>query len=118
VADRTAQTKYGWKDETIFDCTDGYAETAPAGRFRPNKFGLYDMLGNAWEWTEDCDHDSYRGAPADGSAWIDKACGSRVIRGGGFFNEPQDLRSARRFRDPPDDRYFYLGFRVARTLAP
>ncbi len=49
-------------------CADGYAYTSPVGSFAANDFGLYDMLGDAWQWTEDCYHDSYVNAPSDGSA--------------------------------------------------
>ena len=58
-------------------------QTAPVGSFAPNGFGLYDMVGNVWEWTEDCYHDSYDGAPADGSAWTGGDCSS-VSRGGSW----------------------------------
>jgi formylglycine-generating enzyme required for sulfatase activity len=44
-------------------------QTAPVGSFAPNRFGLYDMVGNVWEWVEDCVHPSYNDAPTDGSAW-------------------------------------------------
>jgi formylglycine-generating enzyme required for sulfatase activity len=47
---------------------DGYVFTAPAGRFKPNPWGVHDLFGNAWEWTEDCFGRSYEGAPVDGSA--------------------------------------------------
>jgi formylglycine-generating enzyme required for sulfatase activity len=107
--------KFDWES---FSCEDGYAETAPVGAFRPNAFGLYDMLGNAWEWVEDCWHDSYKDAPIDGSAWVTKACDSRVVRGGGWFSGPQFVRSAIRYRFAPSDLFDYLGFRVARTLTP
>ena len=71
-------------------------QTAPVGSFAPNQFGLYDMVGNVWEWTEDCYHDSYNGAPADGSAWTGGDCSRRVVRGGSWdLSDPQfrlDLR--------------------------
>ena len=48
-------------------------QTAPVGSFAPNGFGLFDMVGNVWEWVEDCYNDNYNGAPTDGSAWTDVA---------------------------------------------
>jgi formylglycine-generating enzyme required for sulfatase activity/uncharacterized caspase-like protein len=97
-------------------CNDGYAHTSPAGHYEPNAFGLYDMAGNAWQWTEDCTHDSYNGAPADGSAWTTQCRdGSRVVRGGSWLSDPPYLRSARRHTYSTNHAF---GFRVARTLAP
>jgi formylglycine-generating enzyme required for sulfatase activity len=94
-------------------------QTAPVGSFAPNGFGLYDMVGNVREWTEDCYHDTYRGAPTDGSAWIEGGnCYDRVVRGGSFLLAPAFLRSASRYWFTTDYRLRYLGFRVARTLAP
>jgi formylglycine-generating enzyme required for sulfatase activity len=66
-ADETAKRTLG--RTTVHPCADEFVYTAPVGRFRGNAFGLYDMLGNAYEWTQDCWHDDYTGAPADGSAW-------------------------------------------------
>jgi formylglycine-generating enzyme required for sulfatase activity len=93
-------------------------ETAPVGSFAANRFGLYDMVGNVREWMEDCYHDTYNGAPADGSAWIEGAnCYNRVVRGGSFLLAPAFLRSASRYWFTTDYRLRYLGFRVARTLS-
>lgn len=92
-------------------------ETAPVGSFAPNKFGLYDMLGNVREWTEDCYHETYVGAPADGSAWTAGGnCYHRVVRGGSYLLDPAFLRSASRYWFAEDYRLRYLGFRVARAL--
>ena len=91
--------------------------TAPVGSFSPNKFGLYDMVGNVWEWTDDCYHDSYQGVPADGSAWTGDGC-TIVVRGGSWVNTPDLLRSAARSWLSTDFRGNVLGFRVARTLTP
>ena len=88
-------------------------QTAPVGSFAANGFGLYDMVGNVWAWTEDCFHDSYDGAPTDGSAWTSRDCSLRVLRGGSWFDDPQNLRSAIRGRSTSDDREDNIGFRVA-----
>ena len=102
---------------TTVSCNDGYAETAPVGTFGPNAWGLYDVLGNVWEWTEDCWHDRYAGAPADGSAWRSGGnCFLRVLRGGSWRSRPRLLRSAGRDWLSAGNRDYFLGFRVARTI--
>lgn len=94
-------------------------QTAPVGSFAPNKFGLYDMSGNVWQWVEDCYHDHYDGAPADGSAWIvGGKCRFRLIRGGSYFVHPDWIRSAQRFVYLTDVRPRDVGFRVARNVSP
>jgi len=88
--------------------------------FKPNPFGLYGMLGNVWQWTADCWHKSYAGAPADGRPWIGKDCSEHVLRGGSWDNVPIFIRSASRSGAPADGgEYDYsslAGFRVARDL--
>jgi formylglycine-generating enzyme required for sulfatase activity len=91
-------------------------QTAPVGSFAANGFGLYDMMGNVWQWTEDCWNNGYNGAPGDGSAWLSGDCSLRVIRGASWYQVPRDLRSANRNRWAPVMRDSSLGFRVARTL--
>ena len=86
--------------------------------FTANRFGLYDMVGNVSEWTEDCWHDNYEGAPADGSPWTSGDCGTRVVRGGSWDDYILFLRSAVRSGAAADVRVGYFGFRVARTLGP
>src|SRR5262249_27350281 len=95
----------------------GGRQTSPVGSFKPNAFGLYDMVGNVWQWVEDCDHEDYQGAPTDGSAWpVEGNCPFRVVRGGAWDNPPLFLRSAARDRYPPNGRSINIGFRVGRTL--
>jgi formylglycine-generating enzyme required for sulfatase activity len=94
-------------------------QTAPVGRFGPNAFGLYDMLGNVWQWVQDCDHGDYRHAPADGSAWESRDCATRAFRGGSWFDYPHRSRAAARaayniFVQPNDLGGSVVGFRVAR----
>ncbi|MYD99845.1 MAG: formylglycine-generating enzyme family protein [Alphaproteobacteria bacterium] len=96
----------------------GGSGTKPAGSYPPNAFGLHDMLGNVWEWVEDCWNPSHAGAPADGSARLSGDCNWRVLRGGSWLNGPESLRSAARFRTSSEERAYYVnGFRVALTLA-
>ena len=105
--------KYGWPD-------DGFTNrTAPVANYLINPWELYDMHGNVWEWVEDCWHEDYTNAPADGRAWLEENngnCNRRVVRGGSWFNYPENLRSANRNRYNNDERYNSLGFRLARTL--
>lgn len=95
-------------------------QIAPVGSFGPNPFGLYDMLGNVWQWTEDCWSDTYEGAAADGRPRRDGDCSHRVLRGGSWSNLPAFIRSAARNRGGIDDRNrdyaSYAGFRVARSI--
>ncbi len=96
-------------------------QTVPIGSFTPNAFGLHDMHGNVWEWVEDCWHDDYQNAPAEGAAWLaanDGLCGYRIYRGGSWLNVRSVVRSANRTGSPPDFSISNIGFRVARTLVP
>ena len=96
---------------------DGYENTAPVGSFLPNRFGLYDMSGNVWEWTEDCWHENYEGAPTDGSAWVNGGrCSFRILRGGSFRNSPAGVRSANHIGYKAFLYSLRIGFRLARTL--
>lgn len=107
---------YDW---VLAECTDDYVYAAPVGRFKRNQYGLSDMLGNVSEWTQDCLHENYQGAPTDGSAWLEKYdgdCNLRVIRGGSWYLEPKFLRSARRGSVKTDEANFSLGFRIAKAL--
>ena len=105
-----------WSFGQKHECTDGHYFTAPAGGYAPNRFGLYDMLGNVWEWTEDCWNASYAGAPSDGAAWPTGDCAQRVCRGGSWSTVPRYARSATRHKNPSDYRDNLTGFRLARTL--
>ncbi|WJR80813.1 formylglycine-generating enzyme family protein [Bradyrhizobium sp. NP1] len=91
-------------------------QTSPVGSFGINPFGLADVLGNAWEWTEDCWNETYMEAPQNGSAWTTGACDFRVMRGGSWNNRPWVLRSSERTNERADDRTNYIGFRVVRTI--
>lgn len=113
-------------DQANFDGSNTFGESAKGtyrqktvevGTFKPNAFGLHDMHGNVWEWVEDNWHSNYLGAPKDGSAWIDNGSSSRVLRGGSWYSDPRNLRSASRDLMVPGHRSKSVGFRVARTLS-
>lgn len=93
-------------------------KTVPVGSFAPNPFGLYNVHGNVWEWMADCYHESYAGAPSDGSAWITGDCSRQVLRGGSWYDDPRSLRAAFRIRNYPVSRTYFTSFRLARTLIP
>jgi formylglycine-generating enzyme required for sulfatase activity len=94
----------------------GRHQTLPVDSFQPNAWGFYQVHGNVVEWTEDCYHDSYDGAPVDGSAWIGGDCSERVVRGGSFVDYGVTLRAATRVYNSTGLRTSNVGFRVGRTL--
>ena len=125
-------TRYWWGNDigrgnancNICDSPWDDKQAAPVGSFKPNAFGLHDMLGNVWEWAEDCWHDSYTGAPTDGTAWTANCTAVQyavapVMRGGSWnhYEQSDSLRSAYRIWGPSDYRHNDIGFRVARTLS-
>jgi formylglycine-generating enzyme required for sulfatase activity len=106
-------------DWGVAKCSDSHVYTAPVASFAENQFGLFDMLGNVWEWTEDCWHDNYQGVPADGSAWKevnDGDCSRRVVRSLSWDSIPRGLRSANRFGNSVDVANDIVGIRIARDF--
>jgi formylglycine-generating enzyme required for sulfatase activity len=93
-------------------------ETSPVASFPANAWGLYDMHGNIFEWTQDCYEADFAHAPVDGTANTEGDCSVRVFRSGTFESNPYMQRSARRGAPYPASTRGrnYLGFRVARTL--
>ena len=103
----------GWKEKQYPHTKAG---TRPVQLKRANPWGLYDMLGNVWEWTQDHWHDDYRGAPDDGSAWLSGDAGAdRVLRGGSWYSYARLVRAACRFAPLPGSRFDGIGFRCARV---
>jgi formylglycine-generating enzyme len=96
------------------ECTGGFPNTSPVGSFPPNGFGLYDMLGNAWEWAEDCWEKSYTDAPVDGAPREKAICETRVRRGGAWNSDHRFLYNVgSRSGSRPYERSEIWGFRVA-----
>jgi formylglycine-generating enzyme required for sulfatase activity len=121
-----ANTRYSWGDDpragsaTCDGCGSLWdlKHTAPVGSLKPNAFGLHHMHGNVWEWVEDTWHQNYDGAPRDGSAWLRSGDPSyRVVRGGSWRNESEQVRAAVRFKRNINVRFDTLGFRVARAVS-
>lgn len=89
---------------------------ATVGSYLPNPYGLHDLAGNVSEWVADCWHESYRRAPADGSAWVNPGCRTRVMRGGSWASSPAQTRSAWRLGSGADNTSARTGFRVVREI--
>lgn len=111
---KKAHPNYVWSHAL---CDDGAGENARTGQYKPNGFGLHDMLGNVREWVEDCHQTGYAGAPDDGSVRPHSGqCAKRVVRGGGWVDGPSTARAAYRYSEDEGMRNYQLGFRVAREL--
>ena len=117
-------TRYWWGQEmkggnsSCEGCGMPWSEERPppVGSFPANPFGLNDMNGSVWEWVQDCWHSTYKGAPADGSAWVEGNCQARVIRGGSWRENGSYMLSTTRFKYDASVRQSQNGFRVARSL--
>ena len=114
------QSSYWWGEGNArnrANCSDcgnpWYRRTVPAGTFAANPFGLNDTSGNVYEWVQDCWNSHYERAPQDGSAWLNGYCQYRVIRGGCWYFNQKDIRSASRTWNTPTKRDSTIGFRVA-----
>jgi formylglycine-generating enzyme required for sulfatase activity len=108
------ETSVAWANTA---CTDpGVGRTLPVGTLSANEFGLKDMVGNVAEWTLDCNTLNLRDAPVDGTADARGSCGQRSVRGGSWFNGPDDLRYSSRLMLRRGDRNDFTGFRVVRIL--
>lgn len=113
VADMTAKKmRPQW---TTFFCDDNHFVSADVGSFKPNEFGLYDVLGNAWEWCLDVyNSEAYSKLPQDNPVY--QGSGEyRVMRGGGWSNGPLGIRSSHRVGLSPNFGHHALGFRLVKT---
>ena len=117
------QTEYWWGDEigkaraNCRDCGLKIShQSEPVDSFEPNPWGLYNVHGNVWEWTEDCWNKTYDGTPTDASAWLEGDCRQRVMRSGSWYYFSKNLRSAWRAKNHSKVKSYGIGFRVVREL--
>lgn len=121
VARAGSRSTYPWGDR--FDGTKANAHhrqgTVEVGKYPANAFGLYDIIGNVWEWVQDCWHPNYEGAPTDGSSWMKGCNGGGIIRGGSYSANAFPV-AGRINAHPYGTRYHNggVGFRVGRTISP
>jgi formylglycine-generating enzyme required for sulfatase activity len=115
-ADQSAKAAGLPPNAPYMNCKDGYPFTAPVGSFAVNGFGVYDMIGNVWEWTEDCFYGDYATAKLETASRSAEVCDARSVRGGDWFSTEASLRPAVRARADADAHNDDIGFRVVRTL--
>ena len=114
--DLTSAAKWNLRWAPV-QCTDGHEEVSPVGSFPASPFGLYDILGNVWEWVEDCYVMPYPDGPVDGTAvQVEGDCDRRSVRGGSWITRASRHRASFRGRDPEPTLFNFFGFRVARDL--
>lgn len=116
VGDATALERFlpsAWAHD-LHKCSDSFTFTAPVGHFQMNGFGLYDTVGNVWEWIEDCWNSNHSAAPVDGSPRESGQCDRRVFRGGSWVSFWRNNRFAARGKNLANRGYYSVGFRVVR----
>jgi formylglycine-generating enzyme required for sulfatase activity len=113
VADEALRATLDWPN--TFNCRDGYPYAVPGGYYGRNNFSLYDMMGNAAEWTQDCWNPSHAGALRDSRSRSSGDCARHVVRGGSWASAPATIRSAARQSQAQTYRAADLGLRLART---
>jgi formylglycine-generating enzyme required for sulfatase activity len=118
VAGRARARQLGLREAESHPCEDRFAYLSPVGSFPTNPFGLFDMLGNVHQWTEDCFALNLTGRPGDQRAAANGDCARHAIRGGAWLNLAVWVRSGVRANEPTDTRATFLGFRAARSLEP
>jgi formylglycine-generating enzyme len=114
VADETPGGPSPWAER--FSCRDGHFYPAPVGTYKPNAFGLHDMIGNVMEWTEDCYRKSHAQAPTVAEGRLVADCRMRVVHGGAWDSYPRTARAAFRLSYNETGRSAYIGLRLARAL--
>ena len=113
VYDLVSKKSLGWP-LPHHTCEDGFVGTAPVGSFKPNGFGLYDTVGNVWEWVQDCWRPRYHDHPRDGMPLEAADCKVRTMRGADWSAIPSYTRYGIRSGDKIEVPHDFTGFRVAR----
>jgi formylglycine-generating enzyme required for sulfatase activity len=105
-------------DQSLANYGHNVRQTTPLGSYPPNPLGLQDMHGNVWEWCDDGWHENYQNAPKDGSSWNDNHSQSsfRILRGGSWYYNPKNCRSAYRFGNNAVNCFYNIGFRLAVSI--
>jgi formylglycine-generating enzyme required for sulfatase activity len=119
IADQRKFGEFSWGSGAV-SCSDGSFYPRDVGSYLPNAYGLFDTIGNVWEWTEDCYTESYQEAPVNGKPFVQRDCNRGVVRGGGFDSGPNQVRPAnRRFvYNNNGGRAQNVGFRIAAEIQP